>query len=158
VSIDPANTLVIAVYAALVSTITLAWNMFSWIKSNRPALHVTIKPHSYLLYNDGSSRPVVTVVVTNRGPATTHVSHTVFVGYRSYFAKLIGKIDKTALALEPIQRNNDQKFPVKLDRSQSYEFYLNAAEFKILSSQLVLYLRTSHSMSDKDVFTRAKLH
>ena len=63
---------VIVIYAALVSTAALAWNVYSWIRAHRTQLRVDIS--NAIMGLPTGTMHVLSVQATNRGQTAAHVT------------------------------------------------------------------------------------
>ena len=83
----PGKIDLVAIYAALVATSLLIWNVFTWLRSG-PRLTGTVSVNMrYFPPIDSANSSYLMIYVINSGNADTTITHVVLFGYKNPFAR-----------------------------------------------------------------------
>jgi hypothetical protein len=148
--IDP-----IAIYAALVSTTVLIWNIFVWFR-NGPRLRVSVSTNMGTFgrgIRDDSTYIVVNV--RNVGTQQTTITHVVMFAYRNWWDRFRKKTSEEALILD----NAVPACPIPYMLQAGQTFMSMGLQTEVLekrSRDRLLYAGVIHSFCDRPVLARVR--
>jgi hypothetical protein len=147
----------IAVYAALVATAVVVWDVYKWWRSERVRLTGFISPN--MITHGGATTPqtkgnkYLLLRVQNRGTVTCTVQLVHLKQYKSWFDELRGKTSLTAIVNHTT--NFGPEIPFRLGSGDEFSSgILQNDELEQLSRDGRLYVGISHTMSGKSFFLR----
>lgn len=146
-SIDP-----IAVYAAILSTLIAVWEFIKW--RGRNAIRMTCTPNM-LFFPSPDKQKYIVVKVINRGDRSTTITHMLGYHWKSRFDKFFDRRKKKVSAFIV----NSDNVPRVIQPGEEWMGQaLQNSEIEKMASEGYLYMGVIHSMGNKEILRRVKIH
>lgn len=148
---------VVAIYAAIVSTIVFLWELYKWFTSGpKLKLHITLSVQVRKISR--VDQPLVMLEVSNIGDRPTTISSVFFIGYDNWFKRFVGKPSLQAI----VNYGHDDypkllipQLPKKLEVGDTFNHVCLQDEFVISNStKKLFYLGVSHAFAKKPHLVR----
>lgn len=143
----------VAIYAAIVSTCVLTWNIVTWTLTG-PRLRGAARLGMKMLgdADDDDDRWYVVVNVANIGTAPTTITHVFVYGYANWFQYLSGRQTKSAFVkIGP----PSHPIPYVLKNGETFMALINQdKELEEWSRTTRLYVAIAHSSTRRNLFMR----
>jgi hypothetical protein len=148
------NVNLVAIYAALVSTISILWQAWVWFR-NGPRLQVTASADMQVMggYNKDDKKYAV-VNVVNTGSVKTTITNVVIFTYKNIIHRLINKPIKTFVVNHDVA---GYQIPYVIDTSCTFmSMVIQSDDMEALSRSSIIYMGVIHSLSAKPVLARVR--
>ena len=145
-----------AVYAAIVATGILIWDVVKWIRSG-PVLKLECWPGNKIFVVGGKSstfyeKPMIYIKVSNRGSKTTTLNNIFLIWYKNVGCRLL---NKSAMRVNIPNPKLTQDFPYKLAPGSEWSGALNEGDLDIKTKESgIMICQLFHSFSDKPIQSR----
>ena len=150
-TIDP-----VAIYAAIVATTILVWDVAKWVRSGAKLKVRTSSGMTMLNSPDVRHKGMtyVLVGVTNIGSSATTVTHLAVAHYKNHWAGIRGKADMRAIVVIA-QAAPHLPLPHKLNSGEEWSGIIHQNdELLQMATDGLLYAEVSHSVDEKPVRSR----
>jgi len=148
------NVNLVAIYAAVVSTISILWQLWGWFR-NGPRLRVTASGDMQVMggYNKDEKKYVV-VNIANIGSAKTTITNVVAFTYKNFLHRLLNRPSKTFVVNHDVA---GYQIPYAIDAGCTFmSMVIQDDEMETLSASGVLYMGVIHSLSARPVLARVR--
>jgi hypothetical protein len=145
-------TTILAMYAAVVSSAGLVWNIYSWYRARSTVLRGTVTPNTLVMSDHPfASNQLISVSVSNHGSMTCTVETVNIFVYDSWLAAKWGGPTGVLGSVE-LQSSEMTKMilPCKLESGARYQgFIRQPKDFEKLAREKYLYVVVRHSLNRK---------
>lgn len=144
----------IAVYAAVIATLVLFWDVFKWL-SRGPKLKVDLLPNREIYgasFQKLEDKEFVIIKIYNRGETTTQITNISLTLYKSKWKKFTNKPLKCFVIPKP---EITQEIPYKLNSGDEWTGRIEQnADLEEMAKNGILICEIRHSFSDKPIEKR----
>lgn len=143
---------IIAIYAAVVATGVLLWDVYKWRRTERVRLVGRVMTNAIAV---GGYSPTdrntkyVCLTVDNRGHLGCTITHFIVVHYKNWLSQLRGKSDYQGLVNTHGGQGNDVPYELRLGGKSFMGTALQTSEIEDLSRKGRLYIAVIHTLADK---------
>jgi hypothetical protein len=149
----------VAIYAAVVATIVLLWDIYKWWHSERLKLDGFVSPDMTTFGSattpDTEGKTFSTIRVQNRGSVPCVIQLVMLVAYKNLFPQLRGKPSLKAV----VDHSSifGPRLPCRLEKGQEFSSaVIQDEEFEKMSREQRLFMGVTHTMSSKPFLVRVK--
>lgn len=145
----------VAVYAAIVATVVLIWDVVKWIRSG-PVLKLECMPGRKIVgggqSNRFSDKTITHIKVSNRGSKATTLNNVAVIWYKNFWDRIRNKPAMQGLIPDP---KLTQDFPYELAPGSEWSGAIDEGSLdKKIKESGIAICQLFHSFSDKPVQTR----
>lgn len=139
----------IAIYAGIVSTIVLLWDIVKWRMESAPQILVKVSPNMFMIDGFGKkSARKISFTATNIGTRVTTINNITGFWYKNYFNFWRRKADAAFVVANPVLT---QPIPYKLEPGSEWMGGMNQDEFMQEYNRGYLVLGVHHTLSQKPI-------
>jgi len=148
------NVNLVAIYAAVVSTLSILWQAWVWFR-NGPRLRVTASADMQVMGGyDKDEKKYVVVNVSNIGNVKTTITNVVVFTYKDIVHRLLKRPSKTFVVNHDVA---GYQIPYVIDTGSTFmSMVIQNDEMDTLSRSGVLYMGVIHSLRAKPVLARVR--
>lgn len=157
----PTSIIPVAIYAAVVSTIVLVWDIIKWRQQRR--LQLVGRVTSGMVLQGGGinlhnlEKSYISLQVDNRGQVACEVQSVVLLAYTNLFNALRGKLYKSAVILDPMSELTQKRLPFRLEQGSTYWGLVEQTpEIEELSRSARVYIGITHNMAKRPFKVRLR--
>ncbi|HML29240.1 MAG TPA: hypothetical protein PKE16_10450 [Hyphomicrobium sp.] len=150
---------VIAIYAAIVATGVLVWDVYKWRRTERVRLVGRVMTNAIAVggYPPGDRKTkYVCLTIDNRGHLACTITHFIVLHYKSWFHELRGNSDFQALVNTHGGQGNDVPYELRPGGKSFMGTALQTKEIEDLSRAGRLYIAIIHTLADKPFRVRVQ--
>jgi hypothetical protein len=140
----------VAVYAAIVSTVVLFWQIFVWFRAG-PRLKLSASPNMLMSPSDGKTYIVANV--RNIGTQQTTITHVLIYAYPNWWARF--RENPSLTAIVPHTLPAAYSIPFVIDVGHTFlTMIVQVQELEKRSRDELLFIGIIHSFRDKPLLAR----
>jgi hypothetical protein len=149
----------VAVYAAVVSTTAIVWDVIKWRRERTVSLKGFATPN--MIAAGGAITPLtrgkkyIRASVSNYATMPCMIQQTVILAYPNFLARWRGKSSFSAIVLDPMTTLTGKRLPYKLEPGDEFSGLCEQTrELEELSRSKLLYVGVCHSLAQRPFLLR----
>ena len=149
----------VAVYAAVVATAVMIWDIYKWRREKKIKLYGTatsgMSAYGSAITPVTQGKTYVTVRVANQGSLPCVITHLWLVSHSNVFNRWRGKNNRAAFIADPVSAVTQCRLPFRLELGNEFTGLIEQnAELEEWSRKEKLYAGVVHSMSKRPYLMR----